>query len=56
MERPIHSKFIIKVYMPTLNNTAKNYSHRFTGSGTSHTSKIGILGSRAHRTPDTHEI
>ena len=54
MERPIRTKFNIYTYIPTLNNTTKNYS--FTGSGTSHISIIGILGSWAHVMSDSHQI
>ena len=53
MERLIHTKFDIYAYVPTLNNTTKNYLHRSTGS---RISQIGILGSWAHRTFDSHRI
>ena len=56
IERPIRNKFNIYACIPTLNNTTENYPHRSTGSGTSHSSQIGILGSRAHGTPDSHQI
>ena len=45
MERPIRTKFDILTCILTLNNTTKNYRHRSTGSGTSHKSQIGKLGS-----------
>ena len=44
MEHPINIKF--NIY----------YSHRSTGSGTSHSSQIGILGSLEHGTSDSHQI
>ena len=45
MERPIHTKYDIYACIPTLNNTTENYPHGSTGSGNSHVSQIGILGS-----------
>ena len=45
MERTMHTKLDILACMPTLNNTSKNFSYRSTGSGISHSSQIGILGS-----------
>ena len=45
MESPIRTKFNILACISTLNNTTKYYPHRSTGSGTSHLSQIGILGS-----------
>ena len=44
MERPIHTKFDIWACIPTLNNSAKNYRHRCTLSGTLHISQIGNWG------------
>ena len=45
MERPILTKFDIQACNLALNNSAKNYPHWSTGSGTSHRSQIGILES-----------
>ena len=56
MERPIRKKCDNGAGILTLNNTTENYSHRFSGSGTSHISQIGILGSGAHGTSDAHQI
>ena len=56
MEIPIHTKFDIQACILTLNNTTKNYRHRRTGSGTSHISQIGKLGSWVHGTSDAHQI
>ena len=53
MGPPIHTTCDIYSCIPTLNNTNKNYPHRYTGSGTSHISQIGILGSWGHGT-STH--
>ena len=47
IERPIHTKFDIYVYIPTLNNTTKNYSYRCTVSDTSNINQTGIPGSWA---------
>ena len=56
IERAIRTNLNISVCISTVNNTTKNYPHRSTGSGTSHSSQIGVLGSWAHRTSDLHQI
>ena len=56
MERPIHTKFDIQACIRTLNNTTKDYPHGSTGSGTSHIRQVGILGSWAHLTSNSHQI
>ena len=37
-------------------DTTTNCPHRSTGSGTSHISQIGVLGSGAHGTSDARQI
>ena len=56
MQRPIYYKFNIWACIQTLNMTTKNYLDWFTGSGTSHIGQIGMLGSWAHGTFDSHQI
>ena len=56
MERPIRTKFYAKACIITLNNIIKNYPHRYTGSGNSYISQVGILRYWAHGKSDSHQI
>ena len=56
MESPIRTEFDIKACIPTRNNTTKSYLHRSTGSGTSHSSQIGIMESGGHGTCDSYQV
>ena len=56
MELQIPTKFDFRAGILILINTIKNYTHLSTGSGTSHISQIGKLGSWAHGTSDSHQI
>ena len=56
MEHPIHTKFNILDCMLNIKVITKNYLDWITGSGTSHTSQIGILGSWVLATFDSHQI
>ena len=56
MESPIRRKFDIYACIPTLNMITKNDPDQSTGSGKTHISQMGILGSRGHGASDSHQI